>query len=615
MKVTLGDNLEELSRKWEYSLKKRYFPEIESLGLPKMESTQLTDGGYAVKGVPIRWNSGDGEKDWIVYKANRLGYTGIYMMPLNGKGKKPRTVIKGERSTQFESMHLLRSGIDANDQGLLVFSSKSREHDVLYIYDLNKSEVVHRFDFDDLVAVRSPRLSVDASQVVFYGVTKSGIADIYLIDISSSDVSKLTDDIYYDIAPTFSLNGDSIYFVSDRSKHGQAGASNIYSLDLDTRDISQVTFGPFIDQTPEATERGLFFASNRDGPFNLFLLDDDGGLTRQSTYLTGSFHPRLTPDGDWLVYTGYQDMGFQIYSMELPEEPEPVRHPLASKGSPWYPELIERKYSRASIKYDADYSLDIAQSTIAYDPSYGSVGGIQAAVSDMLGNRAYYFLLANTADTRSEFLSSFNVGVTYVNKEKRLNWGIGIYHLYDEYFNDFDQYFDERQAGALTFFSYPVSRFNRFDFSSFMRYSKKDRRFGLEDREGFLVTHYLSWINDNSLWEISGPIEGHRYNLTVGLTYSVSEVRNWNRVAFADIRHYHRLGRYSAFANRLFAYTSSDIGSAWDDEFDQFLGSFGTGFRVNVGGVVLLRFDFTRTTDFEKISPRTDFDFFFGWNF
>jgi outer membrane protein assembly factor BamA len=58
-----------------------------------------------------------------------------------------------------------------------------------------------------------------------------------------------------------------------------------------------------------------------------------------------------------------------------------------------------------------------------------------------------------------------------------------------------------------------------------------------------------------------------------------------------------------------------DVGSAWDKHFDQFLGSFGTGFRVALGRIVLLRFDFSRTTDFEKISSHTDFDFFFGWNF
>ena len=41
----------------------------------------------------------------------------------------------------------------------------------------------------------------------------------------------------------------------------------------------------------------------------------------------------------------------------------------------------------------------------------------------------------------------------------------------------------------------------------------------------------------------------------------------------------------------------------------------GLGFRVNLGYVVLFRFDFAQTTDFETHSPGFDFDFFFGWNF
>ena len=49
--------------------------------------------------------------------------------------------------------------------------------------------------------------------------------------------------------------------------------------------------------------------------------------------------------------------------------------------------------------------------------------------------------------------------------------------------------------------------------------------------------------------------------------------------------------------------------------FDDLLGSFGTGVRVALGRVVLLRFDYTHTTDFNTISPTADFDFFFGWNF
>ena len=58
-----------------------------------------------------------------------------------------------------------------------------------------------------------------------------------------------------------------------------------------------------------------------------------------------------------------------------------------------------------------------------------------------------------------------------------------------------------------------------------------------------------------------------------------------------------------------------DAGSAWDENYDKILGSFGFGLRVPLANIVLLRFDWSKRTDFEKIEPTTHFDFFFGWNF
>ncbi|MFZ1684760.1 MAG: hypothetical protein WAU88_11625, partial [Candidatus Zixiibacteriota bacterium] len=85
VKITLGDDLNELSRKWEYALKRKYFPEIQQLGLPNMAAKQISFEGFSVKGVPITWKDGDSLKTWIVYKANRRGYTGIYMKELNDR--------------------------------------------------------------------------------------------------------------------------------------------------------------------------------------------------------------------------------------------------------------------------------------------------------------------------------------------------------------------------------------------------------------------------------------------------------------------------------------------------------------------------------------------------
>jgi len=678
VRLTLGVTLKELSQKWHYALMKRYYPEIDTLGLPKMESRQVNAGGYAVKGVPIRWDDGSGTKDWIVFKANRLGYTGIYLKQAGEKRSPIRTLVKGERSSRFESLYLLRSGIDALDSGLVVFSSKSKERDVIYVYDLNRRKITGRYEFPDLVAALSPRFSPDGRRVLFSGMTKGGYSDLYLLDLGTSEYRPLTGDIYYDTDPAFTLDGARVLFSSDRGPDGPTGALNLFELTLADNSIRQLTFGFFRDQTPEPTSQGIFFSSDRLGTYNLFLLKDDGSLTRQSTYVTGAFDPRLTPDSSGLLYTGYQDQMFQIYQMPLAKATPPVEQAPNLAKATWQPRHIDSAYSQASMTYETHYSFDIAQSTIAYDPIYGSLGGLQAAISDVLGNKSFHFLLANTAQTNDQLLSSFNVGVTYLNQEKRLNWGVGLFHLYDEYYNDYDGYYFERQAGAFGLFSYPISKFQRFDFTTFARYSKKDRNYGLRPRETTLTSNYLSWIYDNSLWDVSGPLEGRRYNFTVGMTSSLTDGKVYNRLAFGDIRHYYRLGRYSAIANRMFAFASGgaepqriylggswsfrgydrhafynrhvlftstelrfplidalligfpigglgfqgirgalyyDTGAAWDEEFDQFYGSFGGGFRVNLGYVILLRFDFTRTTDYRTISPTTDFDFFFGWNF
>ncbi|MFH1687839.1 MAG: BamA/TamA family outer membrane protein [bacterium] len=679
VKITLGDDLKELSRRWAYQLKKRYYPELAEAGLPDMESVQLTKDGFSEKGVPIRWDDGSGPADYVVYKGYRLGYSGIYLCRLrNAKARDCRTLVKGERSAAYESLHLLRSGIDANDSGLVVFSSKSKENDVLYIYDLGEGAVTERFEFQSLVEARSPRLSHDGRRVTFVGVKKDGYADIYVLNLDGGEYHALTNDVYFDTDPCFTIDDKAVVFSSDRCDDGPAGALNLYRVDLNGSRMTQLTYGAFRDQTPECAESGVYCSSDRNGISNIYLLDTANRLIRQTSLATGAFDPRLASDGRTLIYTGYQDMRYHVYQGTPHPETTLTEQPPVAMAPAWNPRQIDSKFSRSTIKYQTDYSLDIAQSAVGYDPIQGSLGGLQAAVSDMLGNRSYYILVTNTAQTKDEFLKAFNLGVTYVNRERRLNWGFGLFHLYDEYYNDFDKYYFERQAGGVGLLSYPISKFNRVDLTTIARYSDRDSRFDFNERETFLMTNYLSWIYDNSLWDISGPIDGRRYNFTLGLTTSLDRRQTFNRLAMADVRHYFRLGRYSALANRLLAYTSSgrepqriylggswsfrgyprrafynrnvlfastelrfplidvlligfpfggldfrgirgalffDAGSAWDNDFDRFRGSFGAGFRVSLGYVVQLRFDFTRTTDFETISPNTEFDFFFGWNF
>ena len=69
--------------------------------------------------------------------------------------------------------------------------------------------------------------------------------------------------------------------------------------------------------------------------------------------------------------------------------------------------------------------------------------------------------------------------------------------------------------------------------------------------------------------------------------------------------------RFKAIRGALFF----DIGNAWEDGLHEMYGSFGFGFRVALGGLAVLRFDFANTTDFKTVGDGYKFDFFFGWNY
>nr|MBN2276296.1 PD40 domain-containing protein [candidate division Zixibacteria bacterium] len=687
MEITLGEPITEVSRKWEYSLKKKYFPQIATAGLAKREATQLTKDGYSLKGVPIKLGDSNDYREWIIFKANKRGYSGIYMMPPDGEKKKLRTLLKGERTAGFESLHLFQSGIDANSEGRILFSSKSKETDVLYLYDIFHEKVTNRYEFPGLAAIVSPRFSPNGNYAVFSGSRIDGIADIYTLNLLTGDLQSVTNDLYYDTDPAFNQSGDSIIFASDRCLYGDKGAVNLYKVPFDGGTPIQITSGNWRDASPDVSENGIYFSSDRDGAYNIYRLNEDGSINKITSLLTGAYDPRLTPDRKNIIFSGYQDFSFHIYRQSVQDSIL-----LAADTPPagkvfWKPGMLNNDYLRSSVKYHTEYSFDIAQSALSFDPVYGALGGLQVALSDMLGDYTIYFLLTNTAETKDDILSSFNAAVTYINKKNRLNWGLGAFHFYDDnYYNDYEGYYSERQVGGLVYVNYPISRFNRIETSTYLRYSRKDMWMFQYLRRAALMTNYVSFVSDNSLWDISGPIEGHRYNLTFGLTTRLDEGRQYNRIGLVDLRHYFRLGKYSAFATRMFGYSSSGVepqrlyfGGSWsfrgyerrefyvrnivfnsnelrfplidnlmigfpfggigfqairgaiffdagylsdrefhflDDEFfDRLIGSYGAGFRIALGRMVVLRFDFAKTTNFAKTAPGTNFEFFFGWNF
>ncbi|MEW5875212.1 MAG: BamA/TamA family outer membrane protein [Candidatus Zixiibacteriota bacterium] len=716
MEVTFGKSMREIGAEWGYWLKKRYFPSLDKRELPDRLAVAMTSSGYNVKPAPMRLTINGRTENFVAFKGNRLGYTGLYMKSESSPNDDVETLLRGERSPNFESLHLLGSAVDATRDGRLVFSSKRYERDVLYVLDAAKRRIIDEYGFDSLYVISSPNVSPDGHHVVFSGCAKDGIHDLFLFDEADDRLTRLTSDLYLDADPVFTPDGRAVLFASDRGRHGSDGYMNLFVCRLEEDQVSEIpdsiaalvtaepwwlpqggpgiyplTDGAHNDRSPDFSADGteMLFTSDRDGRFNIHRRRADGVIERVTNVATGAFDPRFLPDEDELVFTAYQRSSFQIYKMPLPgaDSTKPVTNPQtfgtaevsdSIQAGDWDPERAGGELTRGAVKYRNRFSFDIAQSAVSFDAFYGTLGGFQTALTDILGNHQYFFLLANNAETKDEILKSFNVAVTYINREHRLNYGYGVYHLYDDFYDPVDGDVRERQYGAAGYLGYPLSKFRRVEASLFLRQSEREKFIGLDKREALLATQFLGFVQDNSLWDISGPIDGHRFMLAVGYTANLSDFVSFNRLAVIDARKYFRLGRYSAFAVRALGHFSSgeepqrrylggswdlrgyprrdeyarnivlvsnelrfplidalfvgfpiaslgfqgirgalffDAGNAWEEEFGRMQGSLGVGARVSLGYLVVLRFDWARRTDFKKIDNHTNFEFFFGWNF
>jgi hypothetical protein len=699
VEITYGKSLDEIGSEWEYWLRKRYYPYIENQELPDRVAEKLTRDGYNIKPTVFLKDTRDGRKEYIGFKTYRMGYSSIAAMPLDGEASDYTTLVKGGRSEQHESLHFIDSGLDGNLNGLIAFASKSQESDALNIYDTKRGKVIRKAKFDSLIAISSPSWSGDGTRIVFEGTTKSGRSDLYLYDFDGEELTRLTNDIYVDKTPAFSHTDGLIAFSSDRSFSGKDGSRNLFLYDLGTGEIRQLTYGKQIDESPRFTRSGdrIIFTSDRAGGMNLFVIDGVTNGNRQTlqmtNFVTGVFDPILAEYDSTVIFAAYQNFGFHIYKMDMPESPLDVtgHHSTDDNfdSATWSMARLEGELSEGSARYKTQFSFDIAQSAVAYDPIVGTMGGLQFALTDILGNHQYYFLLYNTADTREDFVKSINAGATYINKTHRINFGGGLFHFYNEYSERYYGYVGERNYGGFLTGSYPVSRYRRFESSLFLRALEKDTTFSTgHPLKATTAMWTLSYIKDTSIWDPTGPIDGIRLNIGMSQSIDIVDMKYFNSTYNIDFRKYFRLGKSSAYAARLMYLKSVgrdkqryylggswslrgyerrefyannlllinnelrfplvndllisfpignvrfqairgalffDIGNSWEDfkssETDPDLGSngvigsFGFGIRVSLGYVTVLRFDFSRKTDFESVTNSYDFDFFFGWNF
>jgi hypothetical protein len=143
---------------------------------------------------------------------------------------------------------------------------------------------------DGRTYIKAVDISADGEKVV-YSAGSADFDKLYLAPTANPDMAmRLTDGAYNDIAPSFSLDGRTVYYSSD-----ERGAYNICSLDLESRTIcrlSDVRTGNFFPVEIPGEKGTLVISSFHKGSFLLFKKDATTSLARRTAEFSG---PRPKP--------------------------------------------------------------------------------------------------------------------------------------------------------------------------------------------------------------------------------------------------------------------------------------------------------------------------------
>ena len=606
--AVLGVDTEELTKLWHEAEFNAY--------RPVAQATKLA-GAF---GRPIIVNEEKGSKlnvspelspdgsQFMFFSERDLFSIDLYLAD-TATGKVIRKVTDTATDPHLESLQFLGSAGAWDPTGArFVVPAISKGRAILSILDV-RGGGDREIRVEGADEVLNPTWSQDGQRIAFSGLV-GGFNDLFVYDLGSNTLRRLTNDPFAELDPAFSPNGRTLAFATDRFTTKldvlAIGQPRIAIMDLDSGAVREV--GGFADAknigpqwTPDG--RGLFFLSDREGVTNIYRLAIEGGTPVQLTNLvTGvsgitALSPAMSSSGGRVIFSAYEDDGYNVYALETPAQltgtapialpgnagvlpprtaaAGPVAALLSNPvaGLPPETQPVEEEPYRPKL------TLDFAgQPTIGVgaDP-FGTyaTGGVSFIFSDMLGNHT----VGTSAQVTNRF-DEFGGSLFYLNRSRRWNYGLGLDQTpyvsrgYQTGVGVVDgrEVFQENEFRILQIdrsfsgiIAYPFSRAMRIEASGGVRQIglKQDVRsrtfdistgqlIGQEDRElaSFdnlnLGQASAALVYDTSIFGVASPIRGSRYRLELSQSSGSLSYTG----ALADVRTYLMPFRPVTFAFR-----------------------------------------------------------------
>jgi len=386
-------------------------------------------------------------------------------------GKIIRRLVSSGRNSHFESLRFIESaGAWSPDNRKLAFITFSKGDNYLSFVDVETRDIEH-VKVPNLEAITNVAWSPDGTMVAISGQT-TGVSDLFLYDLGSKQVRRLTADKYADLQPAFSPDGRTIVFATDRGattilEQLQFTPMRLAVIDVASGQITEVNAFPGAKHiNPQFSPDGsaIYFIANPEGIPDVYRMTwpagqlsritslDSGvaGITDMSPALsvaarTGEIAFSVFEDDNYNIYTlPAGTAGTVVTASAAPGENTAPRAallpPLRGTGSEITGYLMrpEEGLPPASARFgERDYSSDLRLAYLGPPTlgvgvdqfGFGAGGSITAFFSDVLGRHNVGFTFQGGGGGSTSITDQLGGQLFYLNQTRRLNWGADLLHI------------------------------------------------------------------------------------------------------------------------------------------------------------------------------------------
>ena len=256
----------------------------------------------------------------IAFSSNRSGEYDIFLTDLAGTTTRQLTMANGDDFYPSFS----------SDGARVVFSGSGGLFEIALA-----TGIVTPIPLPGFVYVSTPSISSDGCCIAFEGLTMGmTMPEIFMMRTGQSPV-RLTTNSAIDAGPLFSLDSQSIIFVTNRDQ----GAYHVYSMRLDGTGQARETVIPGILGKPTISPDGRKLVLSRfDSGLNRSILVELDRASNVETTLSSDndFEPSYGPDGHYLVFSSSRTGRAEVMLMDLigGGPPAQVTNNAATDGQP-----------------------------------------------------------------------------------------------------------------------------------------------------------------------------------------------------------------------------------------------------------------------------------------